>query len=220
MEIRRRGKKPLLLILVVAVIAVLTFFLVAFITKTGIFKVYGKVYYDESLSESEISELEAIFTNELKLECDVTVSAMDKLEVPTVDNEILVSIKVPITDFYNPIDNIEVRAADELLVSEYGLIDFEELDFSKKLLKINDKYFLDDFVAGAVFRVIKFQSEAFEEEIAPLVEGLALNSRPEADNTLTFAQTGVTALSRGMHKKLNAVGNGAYFAEGIGEFLI
>lgn len=41
----------------------------------------------------------------------------------------------------------------------------------------------------------------------------------KTDEVLTFAQTGVTALSRAMVTKLNQVGNGAYFAENIKDFL-
>ena len=42
---------------------------------------------------------------------------------------------------------------------------------------------------------------------------------PTKETTLSFAQTGVTAITRAMTTKLNQVGDGAYFAENIKDFL-
>ena len=71
-----------------------------------------------------------------------------------------------------------------------------------------------------MFRIISFRSERYTEEIGPLVAGAFDGLEfPEADEVLTLAQTGVTALSRRMNTKIAQVGGGAYFAENIGEFL-
>ena len=45
------------------------------------------------------------------------------------------------------------------------MISIDDLDFAKKLLSINGNYYLDDYNKGAVFRVIKFDSEKYDEEI-------------------------------------------------------
>ena len=80
--------------------------------------------------------------------------------------------------------------------------------------------YLDTFESGAIFRKIKFESEKYQEEIAPLVEEAFTKEFPEKSSVLSFAQTGVTALSRGMNQKLASVGGDAtYFAENIKEYL-
>ena len=60
----------------------------------------------------------------------------------------------------------------------------------------------------------------FDDEIKPLVEETFTKTFPEKSSVLTFAQTGVTALSRGMNSKLVSVGGDAtYFAENIKDYL-
>ncbi|MBQ3263768.1 CapA family protein [Candidatus Saccharibacteria bacterium] len=200
------------------------FFGVQFFTKTGIFRIPGVVYYDESLLDTEVAMLSEIFTEEVDLDKDVTITARNELVLPELsEGEFLYQIAVPVTDFYSTETNVEVASVDEMFPNcdcGYELIDVNELDFTKKLLSINDEYYLDTFKSGAVFRIISFTSEKYTEEIEPLVagefDGLEF---PEADEVLTLAQTGVTALSRRMNTKIAQVGGGAYFAENIGEFL-
>ena len=197
---------------------------VQFFTKTGIFRIPGVVYYDESLLDTEVAMLSEIFTEEVDLDKDVTITARNELVLPELsEGEFLYQIAVPVTDFYSTETNVEVASVDEMFPNcdcGYELIDVNELDFTKKLLSINDEYYLDTFKSGAVFRIISFTSEKYTEEIEPLVagefDGLEF---PEADEVLTLAQTGVTALSRRMNTKIAQVGGGAYFAENIGEFL-
>ena len=64
-----RGTLIFIVMFVVAVIGV------QFLTKTGIFHVPGVVTYDESLNENEMAVLGGIFTDEVELDKDVTVSA-------------------------------------------------------------------------------------------------------------------------------------------------
>ena len=206
--------------------AVAVFFGIQYFTKTGIFRIPGVVYYDDSLSGSEIARLDEIFTDEVDLDKDVSISVKNYLEKPNLsDGEFLVNIYVPTTDFYSVDTNITATEPDLLFADAYvadvafTMTDIDELDFSRKLLSINDKYYLDEFDAGAVFRVLKFESEKYEEEILPLIGDTFKREFPEKDTVLTFAQTGVTALSRGMNAKLNRVGDAKYFAEGIGEYL-
>ena len=222
---RKRNKLKVFLIsiLIFAVVAAGTILGIQFFTKTGLFRVPGVVYYDESLNEDELSILHQIFTEEVDLDKDVYISAENSLTRPELsDGEFLEEIYVPVADFYDAKAGIEVETVAELIPNcdcGYELISVNDLDSSQKLLKINDKYFLDDFDAGAMFRKIVFKSEKYDEEIKSLVEEKFTKEFPTKDNVLTFAQTGVTALSRGMNTKLNKVGDAKYFAEKIADFL-
>ncbi len=199
------------------------FFGVQYFNKIGIFRVPGVVYYDESLNESELAMFGEIFTDELDLDKDVIISATNYLEKPELmENEFLWQVFVPVTAFYSLETNIEAKTADELMIEcncGWELIDVNNLNNKDRLLRINDRYYLDDFKSGAVFRVIKFDSELYNEEIKPLVVGVMTREFPSKETVLTFAQTGVTAMSRGMNAKLYEVGDATYFAEEIGEFL-
>ena len=226
----KRKKKVggiIIAIIVFAIVSVGVFFGVQFFTKTGIFRIPGVVYYGDTLTSSELSTLEGIFTKEVDLDKDVSIEGRYDLEKPaSKNNEYLYEILVPVTDFYSSETNIDVTGVAELFdesfksANNFSLIPVSELDFSKKLLSINGKYYLDEFNAGALYRTISFDSEKFEGEIEPLVGKTFTKDFPSRDTTLTFAQTGVTALSRRMNTRLNQVGGDAkYFAEQIGPFL-
>lgn len=200
------------------------FFGVQYFTKTGLFRIPGVVYYDESLTDEEIEMFSGIFTEEVDLDKDVVISARNVLELPELSqNEFLYDITVAVTDFYSTETNVAISSVDELidncLECSFRLIDVDNLSFEKKLLKINGEYYLDTFKTGAVFRIISFESEKYEEEILPLVADKMAKSFPTNETVLTFAQTGVTALSRGMDTKLKQVGDATYFAEYIKDFL-
>ena len=200
------------------------FFGIQYFTKTGFFRIPGVVYYDENLSDDEFAFLKGIFTEEIDLDKDVTISVRNELSLPTLgENEFLYDIYVPITDFYSTETSISIESADELFTNclecAWDLIPINELDYSHRLMKINGKYYLDDFDGGAVFRIIKFDSELYKKEIEPLVVEKLKKSFPGQNTVLTLAQTGVTALSRGMNSKLYNVGDATYFAEEIGDFL-
>ncbi|MBQ6461008.1 CapA family protein [Candidatus Saccharibacteria bacterium] len=222
---RKRGKKIFWCGLGIFVLVFVgTFFGVQYFTKTGVFRIPGVVYYDESLNDDELAVLAEIFTDEIDLDKDVTISARNELALPELhEGEFLYNIYVPVTDFYSIENGITVASADELFTNcldcSYKLIPVDDLDFTRRLLKINDQYYLDDFKSGAVFRIISFESELYEEEIAPLIGDALQKTFPESDTVLTFAQTGVTALSRGMNQKLYRVGDATYFAENIKDFL-
>lgn len=225
MSRRKRNKIKVFLIsfLVFAVVAAGTVLGIQFFTKTGLFRVPGVVYYDESLNQDELAILQQIFTEEVDLDKDVYISAENSLTRPELgEGEFLEEIYVPVTDFYDSKNGIKVETVEELYPNcdcDFEVIKISDLDSSQKLLKINDEYFLDSFDAGAVFRKIRFVSEKYQEEIAPLVAKTFTKDFPNKDNVLTFVQTGVTALSRGMNAKLNNIGDATYFAEKIKDFL-
>ncbi|MBR3332590.1 CapA family protein [Candidatus Saccharibacteria bacterium] len=217
-------KKVICSLCLFAVIGAGVFFGIQFFTKTGIFKIPGVVYYDESLSEEETNKLKTIFTEDVVLDKDVTISSYNTLNRPEIkENEYIYNIYVPVVDFYSSETNVAVENVDELFNNcaecSYKLIDIDDLDFKQKLLSINDKYYLDDFDTGAVFHVVKFESEKFDEEIKPLVNEAFAREYPTKDKVLTFAQTGVTAMSRGMNQKLYEIGDATFFAANIKDYL-
>ena len=210
---------------IIAFVAVfgLAFFGIQFFTKTGVFKVPGVVVYDESLNTTEREMLARIFTDEVELDKNVTISAKNYLTVPELkDGEFLYEILVPVGDFYSAETNVTAESASEIAENsaDIELVSVADLDFSQKLLSVNGHYYLDEFSDGAIYRVVSFESEKFDEEIKPLVEKDFAKTWPGKDSVLTFAQTGVTALSRGMNEKLAATGGDAtYFSAEIKDFL-
>ena len=211
----RKSTKPVLWVVGILVVAVAAFFGIQFFTKTGIFKIPGVVYYAEELTDDERSKIENIFTDEIVLDKDVRISVSESNSMPELtEGEFLVDIRVPVADFYDVRKDISEYTEDE-----YKFIPINELDSKVKLLSMDGKYYLDDFEKGGIFRTIKFDSEKYDEEIKPLVGELFNSEFPTKDTVLTFAQTGVTALSRGMNAKLYQVGDATYFAEGIKDFL-
>ena len=216
MKLRRRntGRRVVLGVVAFAVMFVAVFVGIQFFTKTGIFRVPGVVYYDDSLSQEQLDTLKNIFTDEVQLDSDVHISARNTTEKPELaEGEYIYNITVPVADFYDERTN-----SNEY--DDVTMIPIDELDFTKKLLSIDGEYYLDTFDKGAYYQVISFDSDKFSEEIAPLVDSTFAREWPEKSSVLTMAQTGVTALSRAMNAKLNSVGGDAtYFAEYIKDYL-
>lgn len=109
-----------------------------------------------------------------------------------------------------------------------SLIPVRALNYTQKLLAVDGAYYLDNFRSGAQFRKLVFSDnieiktqESIEKvKIIDYVSG-KLQSKifPSAESVLSINQTGVTALARKMQTKLQQVGDGAYFAEHIKDFL-
>lgn len=210
-------KKVILSFALFVLVGGAAFFGIQFVTKTGIFKIPGVVYLNDSLSDDEKSILNDIFNEEVILDTDVTISAYNSLTRPeTIDNEYIYNIYVPVADFYS--DETNIVLADVATIPE-GFISIDSLDSKQKLLSVNDKYYLDNFDEGAIFRVISFKSDRFADEIKPLVSDSFSRDFPTRESVLTFAQTGVTAMSRGMNQKLYEVGDANFFAANIKDFL-
>lgn len=227
----------LLPIIFFIIIALSVFFGGQFFTKTGFFKPPGKVYYDPSLTTTEIENLQTIFTKDLILKNDVTITATTTLTKPEPSSHTLIhQILVPVTDFYDSTTSLpnttilslatdffsEQTSAPESSSSPNSypkLLPISKLSPTEKLLAIDDDYYLDSFERGAIFRNFTFDSKTYETEIKPLVSAHFQSTFPDSSTVLTFAETGVTALSRGMNKKLKQVGNAEYFAENIKSYL-
>lgn len=188
---------------------------VQFFTKSGIFHTPGIVYYDENIDDKLLTELNKIFTEDVVLDKDVYISSAKSNVYPELqDGEILYQIAVPVTNYYNARNDIS-----EYTMGEYSYIPIEDLDHTQKLLTVDGKYYLDNFDSGAIFYTVRFDSEKYSEEIAPLVEPVLSKEFPNKSSVLSMVQTGVTALSRGMNEKLDAVGDATYFAENIKDYL-
>ena len=216
----KRRRKPsrskfCLAVVLFGVVFGLAFVGIQYFTKMGIFKVPGVVYYQEDeLDPGVVKLIQRIFTDEVELDKDVTITMRNTTEYPDLqEGEYIYQITVPVTDF----DDVRT---DRNEVDEAEMISLDELDFTKKLLSVDGEYYLDTFDKGADYQVVTFDSEKFEEEIKPLVDESFNKTWPSKDKVLTFAQTGVTALSRRMNQKLVEVGGDAtYFSQDIADFL-
>ncbi|MDO4978693.1 MAG: CapA family protein [Candidatus Saccharibacteria bacterium] len=155
------------------------------------------------------------------------------------ENTLLIKISVPVVDMYSDILNITSAEADlcaNNTASENSnkdnkinckFVDLAYLTPSSRLVSIDNKYFLDDFNAGAIFRVIEVSADDKEIETATLdklhqaFSSMNYSMNNVTGKTFSIAQTGVTAISRAMTTYLNnkAGGKGGFFAEKIASFL-
>lgn len=216
MDMRRRRRRFRLVfseLILFALVFMGIFLGVQFVTKSGIFKQPGIVTYDETLTPDEQTFLKEIFTDQVVLDSDVRISARDDITRSNLqENELIYQITVPITDFYS-------SAGDVSETENVERIPLTELDFTKKLLSVDGEYYLDTFDKGAYYRIISFDSDKYKDEIEPLVKEAFPNNYPSKDTVLTMAQTGVTALSRGMNAKLAEQGDPTFFSKNIAEYL-
>ena len=205
--------KIIITIIILAAIGILGWM---WYTKTGIFHTPGNVGYADSLSPEQQATLDEIFAGntELELDHDVVIS----LETNTKLNPDLpiYDIRVPVTDFYASTTGV---TSAEVTANSENVISVLELTNQQKLLELDGVYYLDSFVEGAFF--LQLQVTGREQDVVKITTLLEENllTFPNSDSVLTLAQTGVTALTRGMTVKLNEVGDATYFAANIGEFL-
>ena len=195
--------------------------------------------YDSSLTNEEKSSLENIFS-EQKLAHDVTISAeSDTTYTKSASYDtLLYDILIPVTGFYNPKQDITATEAKSLSLvapeqiepedEKVYLLSINKLTPDVKALSIDGDYALDiistedkslvgNTYKGAIFRILHFQSNDTTEAHDLIAEKMA--KLPDETMILSLNQTGVTALARAMLNKLNQVGDGAYFAEQIADFL-
>lgn len=197
--------------------ALIVFFMLWLIGGSELLRQPGEVIFDPSLTEvnrdfitENLGDVAA-----LELESDVQISVQNS---PTkLDDDpahILYEILVPVTDFYNPISFISTDDLDQ-----YELISIWNLKNSVKLLAIDDQYYLDTLNSGAIFQYYVLSGD--EADLQKIQERLSASiaTFPTQDTILTFAQTGVTALSRDMNTKLKTVGDATFFAAEIADFL-
>lgn len=220
-----KGKttRNLIIIFIIIIVAVAGIFGFQFFTKTGVFHIPGKLVFSENVP-AEIQNSISDRLSALELDRDVTIDLFrttgTDADSDTSTRKYLYNIYVPVTDFYNPISSIAESEIDTAITAgTLELIPVSELKSTVKLLAIDDNYYLDTFNSGAYFEYLDLAGDSADlDKVSELIEQM-LPSFPNQNNVLTFAQTGVTALSRGMNAKLDQVGNASYFAEKIGDFL-
>lgn len=219
MKLPLKRRHPLLMNLgLFCLVSLLVFFGIQFFTKTGLFKIPGKVIYDSSLNADELATLETIFTKELVLDQDVRITATSTTTQPEPHTgSFTYQVLVPVTDFYG----LETSISSATALSpdkSTKLIPINELSATDRLLAIDNQYYLDHFTTGAVFRTITFDSGAYTKEIEPLVKEQFTKTFPTRETVLTFAETGTTAFSRLLNRKLDAVGDPLFFSSQLKDF--
>ena len=153
------------------------------------------------------------------------------------NSTLLLDIQLPTTNFYNSTLDITSSKAKELPVLSLDeakrqkedsiyLLSIRDLSPELRVFSIDNEYALDYLsrtdnqnleYQGAIFRVLHLESENTKEAHDIIAE--SLTPLPDNKTLLSVRQTGVTALARKMLNKLNQVGNGAYFAEKIADYL-
>ncbi len=175
----------------------------------------GKIIFDDSVTEVE---RDFIVTNlrDIELHHNLTISSLTTTEKSNSEDRVLYDVLVATTDFYNPTSSVTVDEAEKL-----NLISILDLKPTLKLLAVDDNYYLDTFDSGAFFKYFVLHNED-SAELQQLTTTLAnkITPFPNRDTVLTFAQTGVTALSRRMNTALRQNNNDAtIFTQNIGNFL-
>lgn len=211
-------KNLLLLLIPIFIISIFTTLFLAKTLRAGVvFDTAGTIKYDSSLTSSERAFLEGIFANSPP-PTDLTISARDAFSYTPAPDIIVYSIHVPTTDFYSSL--IDIPSAQlSAKSSTIKLIDLNQLTFTQKLLSIDDQYFFDTYTKGAKFRLFNLQGAS--ATVASAVKAItpSLPKYPTRATTLSFNQTGVTALSRAMNTKLKSQSDATYFTQHIADFL-
>ncbi len=194
-------------------IVLAVFFGIQLIAGTGIFYKPGQLLFGDTMTEVDRDFVSTNLTD-LELKHDLTISTTTSPTKISASNIVLYNILVPVTDFYDPILSISAEDAQNA-----NLISIRDLNPNQKLLAIDDQYFLDTLDSGAFFQY--FTLTGGEEDIQTVSRLLSehIAKFPDRDTILTFAQTGVTALSRGMNARLNQIGDASQFAANIGKYL-
>lgn len=227
--VKGKTTRHLIIAFIIVLAGVIGIFSYQYFAKTGIFYVPGVIVYDENLN-NHAKDLLSEKLGEVELHRDINLSSY---RAETVNpNDLLYNIYVPVTNLYNPETSItsaelstltenSSTANLELDATVVQLLPLSELNNHLKLLAVDGNYYLDTFNSGAYFDYLKIAGEDADdvEKVKSLIAEF-LPTFPDQNTVLTFAQTGVTAPSRGMNAKLDAIGgDGAYFAAKIGDFL-
>lgn len=175
------------------------------------------ITYHPSLTTTEITKLQQIF-HDFQTEHPIEISATTVNYLELADNQILFDIQVPVANFYYPASEVSSDQITKFTEPDQPkLISINQLTSNQKLLSLDGHYLLDDFKQGGIFRIFQFSGQGFQSAKNLLQNQLA--NLPTKANTLSFAQTGVTALSRAMTTKLHQIGDPLFFAKPVQDFL-
>ncbi len=221
---KRRSRKPIFIAILVLLIG--GFLVWKFVLPSPIERTISSLKFDDSVSEDEKQKITQAITNQnLTISSDTTFSVRTTTEPETT---LIVGAYVPVTGFYDSrqtVTSAELKEQIDALPGAPGtvtdidstsvtLIPFEQLTDKVKLLNLDGQFYLDSFNRGAVFRQAVFTSSG-----ASALDGLKFSGLPSKESVLKINQTGVTALTRLMMRKLSSVGDATYFSAKIGDFL-
>ena len=190
---------------------------------------HGSLHFDASVPATTQAEL-ADLLSDLDLWQDLTISTTRTTEPQDAP---LLNLYLPVTGFYNPVSDLTTEQFTELKSTfdpnnltlptsestDLILVPLQDLTADLKLLSVDGAYYLDTLNSGALFEYLTFSGDP-ETVAAAQERAQALSlATPTTDTTLSLAQTGVTALSRGMYTKLQQVGDASYFAANLADYL-
>ncbi len=225
--VRRKKSHKLVYLCIFLVIAILVSggILLKLWLDTDPFFKPGTLTYGSSLTEDERNLLNEKYTSVLgekyKLHGDVTFSVEVIDEYKASDDSIITTVYVPTVDFYSQEINLTAAEAE----TKATWTELDKLTQEKRVVSIDNKYYFDDPTKTAKFRIIKItaaESGTIPDMKKVLDESFSDVKIPtKKEDFLSFAQTGVTALTRAMTNTLNgaAKGRGSYFADKIKDFL-
>lgn len=202
-------------IIITAVVLILTLVFGTFlIIKAGIFHQPGQITFQTSATE-ETRDFITTNLGEIELKDDVTIGTASLTAKANNPNFVLYNILLPVTDFYSTATDISSEDA-----KQGTLVSIWDLNATQKLLALDGAYFLNTFDKGAFFEYYVVEGQN-PEDIQKVVDLLRtkIAAFPTQNDTLTLAQTGVTALSRRMNTRLDRVGDAKYFSAKIASYL-
>lgn len=203
--------------------------LFVFFKKPILLKIPVQAHLESSLNKNEETLISKVLSED-NLYHEMNISAEYSFIRPSEPNSIISDILVPTTHISgsniskSDLKNLLIRhnnSSLEYLSPDVTHILTPILDVkpAQSIVAVDGDFFLENFNSGAVFRVIKLSGDP--EETSNLREKILANlpTFPDKNSVLSFAQTGVTALTRAMTTKLNQIQNPLYFSAHIKDFL-
>ena len=207
-----KNKKVVILNLIVFfVAATAAFFVTKLIMGNSIFT--NKIIVYDNLTSDQTQLLDSALT-EFHPSQDLVISTNTTTQLDPSSNSLIYDILVPVADFDTAQSNITSAELDSA-----QLISIRDLAPTQKLLSLDGAYYLDSFTRGAQFITLDFTGAESDISAAIALIAPKIKPSPNKSNTLSLAQTGVTALSRGMNNQLAVAGDANFFATNLADFL-
>jgi len=237
---KKGGHGKLIAVLVVLILiagGVLGYIL---LNRKDLYREPASLVFDSSVTSEEKEWVNARFEklkelskfniyNELKISAETTYEMSDNYN-KIGENKLFVvyDLELPTVDFYDSELNISLDEAKTSKDIEW--ISLREITPKNRVVSIDDNYWFNTFNQGGRYRILVLESSDSQENsmvstvVSRFTEDInSLSSDFPFDKSfyLSFAQTGVTALTRAMTITLNgrAGGRGSYFADNIKDFL-
>lgn len=164
----------------------------------------------------------------------VPVGHMYSLKTSTSDEDIKNMHVYVLDDIYisflksqYDIDAQKLESADDLTAkmaendSNVGLISYSDIDYRMKVLKVGEKYYLDDHSAGVTIKFyVSLKNTDDTLGLNILTKNIDFGSEATSPaDLLKLNMTGVVAISRDLGAKINATNDPDYPAKYLGSFL-